>query len=268
MVFIQFKHIRIVQNNIGNGITEPKIASDDNNTQLIIKTYHGPEGERVLFNEYLCYRLAILVDIPMPESGICLIDKDTIIYNDCVNEKQYGYGFYSTYVKSVPLMGTIIPLLNNKDVFYKLLLFDHIIFNADRNRGNLLVQYYKKDISLWVIDHSHVFINQAVWDANCLIRAMEEKDYYSTRILDDNSFIYEMFFQNMFVKKGDFERIKELFKNRITENRIVQYINDMPKEWLPPQKDMEALLRYILYRIDHIDDICITILNYVNRERG
>lgn len=128
--------------------------------------------------------------------------------------------------------------------------------------------FFATPISLWVIDHSHVFINQAVWDANCLVRAIEEKDYYSTRILDDNSFIYEMFFQNMFVKKGDFEKIKELFKNRIMENRIVQYIKDMPKEWLPPQKDIEALLRYILYRIDHLDDICITILDYVNRERG
>lgn len=85
-------------------------------------------------------------------------------------------------------------MMQNKEDFIKILLFDHLIFNTDRNPGNLLVQYYKKNITLQVIDHSHVFINQAIWDANCLHRAMEEKDYFSTRILEDNNYLYDMFF--------------------------------------------------------------------------
>lgn len=74
MTAIRFEHIKTVQHNIGNGITEPKLGMTDDNTPVIIKTYNGPEGSLVLFNEYFCYRLAILLDIPMPVSGICTID--------------------------------------------------------------------------------------------------------------------------------------------------------------------------------------------------
>ena len=265
MIAIRFEHIKTVQHNIGNGITEPKLAEIDGNILVIVKTYNGPEGTLVLFNEYFCYRLAILLDIPMPISGVCLIDQNTLVYNDCITSKQYGYGFYSTYLnKSVILMDTIIPLMKNKEIFYQVLLFDHIIFNPDRNPGNLLVQYYKNNIMLYVIDHSHVFINQAIWDANCLKRAMVEKDYFSTRVMDDNKILYSMFFQNMSIKKEHFSDIKKIFRDRITKKALYDILSDVPQEWLPLSKDTDTLIEYLLYRVEHIDDICITILNYLN----
>ena len=41
------------------GSTEPKFAILDDDTQVVVKLYNGPEGNLVLFNEYLCYRMAI-----------------------------------------------------------------------------------------------------------------------------------------------------------------------------------------------------------------
>lgn len=266
MVIIRFEHIKTVQHNIENGITEPKLAITDDNTSVIVKTINGPEGNRVLFNEYYCYRMAILLEIPMPESGICLIDNTTEILNECVNDNQYGYGFYSTYInKAVPLVETIISKIKNRDDFYKIVLFDHIIFNPDRNAGNLLVQYYKKNILLKVIDHSHVFVNQAIWDANCLELAMKEKDYFSTRVLEENKYLYNMFFHNMKPSSGEFSEIKERFCTKISEGLLRSIIADMPKEWISSDKDVDALIKYTLYRIEHIDDICITILNYLDK---
>lgn len=266
MVIIRFEHIKTVQHNIENGITEPKLAITDDNTSVIVKTINGPEGNRVLFNEYYCYRMAILLEIPMPESGICLIDNTTEILNECVNDNQYGYGFYSTYInKAVPLVETIISKIKNRDDFYKIVLFDHIIFNPDRNAGNLLVQYYKKNILLKVIDHSHVFVNQAIWDANCLEMAMKEKDYFSTRVLEENKYLYNMFFHNMKPSNNDFSVIKESICTKLSEELLRSIILDMPKEWIPSDKDVDTLIRYILYRIEHIDDICITILNYLDK---
>lgn len=266
VIAIRFEHIKVVQHNIGNGITEPKLAMTDDNTLVIVKTYNGPEGPLVLFNEYLCYRLAVLLDIPMPVSGICLIDEDTTIYNECVDKNQFGYGFYSTYLnKCLPLVDTIISLMKNKEVFYKILLFDHIIFNSDRNPGNLLVQYYKNNITLQVIDHSHVFINQAIWDASCLIRAIDEKDYFSMRVLEENDYLYSMFFHTMKVNEHSFTDLKIIFKNKVTEKVLRNFITEMPSEWLPPSKDIDALICYILYRIEHLEDICITILKYLNK---
>lgn len=266
MNVIQFKHIKVVQQNFTNGITEPKLAMTDDNTLVVVKTYNGPEGSLVLFNEYFCYRLAVLIGLPMPNSGVCLIDDNTVIYNDCVTKNQYGYGFFSTYLNKVTQLNeSIISMIKNKHVFYKILLFDHIIFNPDRNPGNLLVQYYKNNILLWVIDHSHVFINQAIWDAGCLDRAINEKDYFSTRILEDNSYLYEMFFQNISICENSFSSIKTDFRNKITETVLRSFISEIPHEWLPPQKDLDALVKYILYRIEHIDDICITILKHLNK---
>lgn len=87
MAAIQLEHIRTVQHNMGNGITELKLAMTDDNIPVIIKTLNGPEGSLVLFNEYVCYRMAMLLNITMTVSVICLIDQDTVIYNDCVNSK-------------------------------------------------------------------------------------------------------------------------------------------------------------------------------------
>lgn len=177
---------------------------------------------------------------------------------------QYGYGFYSTYLnKAATLVDTIIPLMKNKDVFYKLLLFDHIIFNTDRNPGNLLVQYYKSNVTLQVIDHSHVFINQAIWDANCLKRAIGEKDYFSTKVLDDNTYLYSMFYRSMPVSAENFKDLTVNFRSKITESVLRNTIADIPQEWLPSSRDIDALIEYLLYRINHLDDICVTIINHL-----
>lgn len=264
VLIIHPEHIKTVQHTIENGITQPKLGMTDNNIPVVIKTFNGPEGSLVLFNEYLCYRLAILLDIPMPVSGVCIIDQNTLIYNDCVAPGQYGYGFYSTYLsKALPLVETIITLMKNKEVFFKILLFDHIIFNADRNAGNLLVQYYKKNVILQVIDHSHVFRNGAIWNESCLRRFMDERDYLSTEVLESNEYLYSMFYHNMSVSQSALDALKVKFSDTVTAPILYHIISDIPTEWCPTDADIAALIEYLLYRVQHIDEICAAILNYL-----
>lgn len=263
---INIMHIKTVQHTLGNGITKPKFSITEDNIPVVIKEFNGSEGNLVLFNEYFCYRLAILLEIDMPISGICLVDSDTEIMNEDFSKKNYGYGFYSTYLHKVaPLVDTIIPTMKNLNDFFKILLFDHIIFNTDRNPGNLLVQYYKNNITLKVIDHTHVFINQAIWDKDCLRRGMEEKDYYSTKILEYNNYLYSMFFNNLKFKIQNIQNEVNSFKDKITYDIMRDIINDIPKEWLPKECDINKLLEYILYRVDHLEDICITIRKYLDQ---
>lgn len=264
MYDIQIEHLKIVQNNIGNGITEPKLASLDDDTLVVVKLFNGPEGSLVLFNEYFCYRLAILLGLDMPVSGICLLDSATIIYNDCVLSDHMGYAFYSTYIKKAVIPNeAIIGQIKNKEDFYKLLLFDHIIFNKDRNPGNLLVQYYKKNIVFKVIDHSHVFVNEAIWDRNCLKMAREDQDYRSTHILENNEYMYSMFFHNLAIDKAHLECFKELFQKKVSADNMRRIIDDIPSEWMPKPDDVEELLIYLCYRVKHFDDICETIVNFI-----
>lgn len=246
------------------GSTEPKFAILDDDTQVVVKLYNGPEGNLVLFNEYLCYRMAILLDIPMPKSGVCILDESSEIQDEKIaSSKNFGKAFYSEYMPKVTkLLPHIIGKIKNKEDFVKVILFDHIIFNTDRNAGNLLVKFYKNDISLKVIDHTHVFINQALWDANCLKRAMSENDLTDTKILDCNAYLYEMFFQNFSITKDMLEGESLLFKNKINRDTIKRLINCAPDEWKPKQKDLDALVDYILYRVSNLDIIISRIMTY------
>lgn len=267
MIFINEPKISQLCYNMNLGSTEPKFAILEDGTQVVTKLFNGPEGNLVLFNEYLCYRLAILLDIPMPRAGVCILDNTSEIQDEeLATSNNYGKAFFSEYMPKVTkLLPTIISKMRNKEDFVKILLFDHIIFNTDRNPGNLLVRFCKNDISLKVIDHTHVFINQTFWDASCLKRAMEENDLLDTKVLEYNSYLYGMFFHNFSVTKEMLEKESLVFKSRINRDIIIGIIDIIPEEWKPKQKDIDELINYILYRVDNLDVIISTILTYNNR---
>lgn len=139
------------------------------------------------------------------------------------------------------------------------------IFNTDRNPGNLLVRFYKDDISLKVIDHTHVFVNQSIWDASCLRQAIDENDLLETKVLEYNDYLYEMFFRNFSITKEMLEKESIVFKNRINRDIIIELINQIPEEWKPNLNDIEGLVNYILYRVDNLDVIISTIITYNNK---
>lgn len=253
--------------NMSLGTTEPKFAILEDGTQVITKIYNGPEGNLILFNEYFCYRLAILLDIPMPRSGVCILDSSSEIQDKTLADSHnYGKAFFSEYMPKVTkLLPSIIGKIRNKEIFVKVLLFDHIIFNTDRNPGNLLVKFSKNDITLKVIDHTHVFINQAIWDLNCLKNAMDENDLLNTKVLEYNSYLYNMFFQNISITKEKLEKEGLLFKSKIKHDTILELIGCVPNEWKPKQNDLDELVKYILYRVDNIDVIISTIMAFYDR---
>ena len=267
MAIIKEHRISQLCYDIGLGSTEPKFAILDDGTQVVTKLMNGPEGNLVLFNEYLCYRMALLLDIPMPESGICILDGMSEIQEDgLADETNYGRAFYSKYMPKVTkLVSSIVGRIKNKEDFIKILLFDHIIFNTDRNSGNLLVRFYKGDISLKVIDHTHAFVNQSFWDAICLKRAMQENDLLDTKVLEYNEYLYEMFFHNFSVTKEMLESQSLVFKSKISRDIITELIETTPKEWRPNQNDINALVDYIMYRVENLDVIISTIMTYITK---
>ena len=53
------------------------------------------------------------------------------------------------------------------------------------------------------------------------------------------------------------------FKNKINCDIIKKYIKECPQEWRPTQENENMLIEYLMYRINHIDVIIATILNYI-----
>ena len=92
------------------GSTEPKFAILEDGTQVVTKLFNGPEGNLVLFNEYLCYRLAILLDIPMPRAGVCILDNTSEIQDEeLATSNNYGKAFFQN--KCQRLQNCFLPLL-------------------------------------------------------------------------------------------------------------------------------------------------------------
>lgn len=95
MIFINEPKISQLCYNMNLGSTDPKFAILEDGTQVVTKLYNGPEGNLVLFNEYLCYRLAILLDIPMPRSGVCILDSSSEIQDaELATSHNYGKAFF------------------------------------------------------------------------------------------------------------------------------------------------------------------------------
>jgi hypothetical protein len=201
----------------------------------------------------------------MPHSGICIFDEKTEIQDEGIADAgNFGKAFFSEYMPKVTkLVPAIVGKIKNKEDFIKIILFDHVVFNTDRNAGNLLVSFCKDDISLKVIDHTHVFINQTLWDANCLKCAMEENDLLETKVLEYNEYLYEMFFHHISITREILESESLVFKNKINRDIILELVGSVPDEWKPKQEDIVALVEYIMYRIDNLDAIISTIMTYI-----
>ncbi len=263
------KHIASIQGSINNGITDPKEASSDDLELLIIKVHNNPEGDIVIFNEYYFYKLATLVSLPMPESGIGKVDDKTIIHSNCITSDNYGYCFYSKLLpKAFPIKSIMVPKLVNLSDFYKILLFDHLIFNTDRNIGNLLLQYTKDGLKLYAIDHTHVLVGQSLWSDSTLKQGIEKHDYYSLEVINKNMPQYKKFLNQMNIDCQNFNDLKVMFQKKITENSLRRILDDIPQVLLPSSKNIEAMIQYIMYRLTNLDKICETITKFMSKRKG
>ena len=262
-MIIIYHHLEVADYILTNGCTNPVRSKLDNNKTVITKLFNNEQGNLTLVNEYICYKLALALQLPVSKSGICICDAQTLDLNNCISPSNYGPCFYSTYVgKSTPLKAGIVRLLSNIDIFYKLLLFDHIIYNKDRNIFNLLTTYTKTDISFRLIDHSHVFKNETLWDSNCFKYGMQDFDINDTDILLSNQPMYTMFLQSMSFEKVKLWNAKDIFIKTINEKMLLEIIEELPTEWDLKKENSDALIEYLLYRVYYIENICDVICSY------
>ena len=263
-VKISVKHVNCIENMFGNGVTEPLLCILDNDKRAVVKVFNNCQGNLTLVNEYICYNLARALGLPMPHSGICKCDENTVDSCNYINENNYGYGFYSTYLeKNTLLKQGIMKYISNIDIFLKVVIFDHLIYNTDRNIGNLLVEYRKNNILVSVIDHSHVFKNQTIWDYNCFSIGMEENDYVDNNIMIRNEQLYKMFYTTKCITYEDLISCANQMKPILTEKLLEEIMLQIPIEWNVSSTNLIALKNYILYRLSHLDQICQVIIDNI-----
>lgn len=246
------------------GVTEPYIATlseGEKHFTAFIKLKNNPEGHRCLINELISYRLASSLGVLMPSCGVATINdetKDNTYKADISNN--LGNCFFSSQIEmAFTLHERIMKYIENKEIYEKIIMFDHLIYNSDRNMGNLLVRGKIGGKVLYVIDHTHVFKNQSIWDANCLLRGIKELDYNDDTIIESNV-VYDLFAKDKCITKATLLAVAIDFKKKCTTELLDSVLKDLPKDWLIDNEDFCALKEYLLYRADHLPQMCEMII--------
>lgn len=249
---------------VGTGICEPFYAKIED-VNIVLKTYNNVESNRVLANELICFKLAKELSLPIPEAGVCVVDQSTIIDNVYFNHQCFGLGFYSTRInkvtKAVLTPKIIQNFISNKEDIYRVILFDHLICNKDRHKGNFLLNIGKEK-RLYIIDHSHAFSLGAVWDEFQLQRLIEEKDHQEKEVLLKNKEGYKAFFESLTMDLEILSDITSEFKTKLSYERLQLIVYSIPDEWGISNNEKDKLIEYLLYRLNKLKDMCINIADH------
>ncbi len=265
--FLKVEILNVIQCHkvAGKGVTNPCYVTLDNGTNVYIKYPNNPEGDLVLLNEWISASIGKLVNINIPNFGLCYLNKGVISKIDFLKESNTGLCFYSEEVRDVfPLTtpGIFRKFITCGSEFIKLLLFDHIIYNKDRNRGNLLLTGYRNNKRIFVIDQSHVFKNETIWDRYTFLQGTESCDFLDKEILESNQGTYQFYSESVTINRVDLLEEVNLFKSALTKEAIRDIFKSIPEEFKLASANLPELENYLNYRIEHINQIQGIIYDY------
>lgn len=253
-----------IQGVLAKGTTEPVRCRLENGLNVVVKYMRNRFGQQVLVNELIGSSIADLLGVTVPEYGICNLSEE-VIFNTNENEEisiqNAGLAFFTKdYSSSTPLVRSMLALAENKET-EKIILFDHIVNNADRHDGNLILDI-KKSVTLYVIDNSHIVARNIEDTLDILQAELEEESIFSNRILEKNKDVYELlctgigYSEERMLKEA--ERIKEI----LTSTKILEIKNTIPEIWTNFVGDdrINIIFEIINKRIFSICDIAEMII--------
>lgn len=243
-----------VQNKLGNGSTIPYVVWCNDGNRYVVKFPGNPQGTKSLTNEYIASRMAKLLGLPIMDFSLIKVKKEN--YSDDMKQEMdsiSGTAFGTIYddkLLTVLNPDEIIKSSNRNDAI-KILIFDMVMGNYDRNQGNLMVNSSTKKIIM--IDHTHIFGLGTIWDQYQLPRYIDmpfeiEKlhPYNYTNLIE--SINYNTEFYNVL---KDFCHLVKT----ISVSDIMSIMEDIPNDWHINNKEKELLTQYIITRFGRINEI-------------
>lgn len=241
-----------VERELKLGATKPYIVKCSDGNRYVAKFPGNPDKYKVLINEFVCAKLAKLLKLPIPNFELATIDNIEKYHLEDI-EPINGTAFCSYFVdKAANLPGYyVLTKVSNKYDSIKILIFDVLVGNNDRNPGNLLINL--KNNSLLIIDHSHVFIHEALWNSRNL------SELIGARI--DLSKMNKFNFDNLSSCLNDQSYKSEITKfiksiKQLKEFQIIDIIDSIPKDWSISKEEKKSLKDFLMDRISRIDEIC------------
>ena len=75
-----------------------------------------------------------------------------------------------------------------------------------------------------------------------------------------NNAIYDYFAKDRTITRCSLLSVAEEFQRKCTEESIDLVLKDLPKDWLISNEEIEVLKKYILYRAQHLKQMCEMIV--------
>ncbi len=223
--------------------------------RVVVKFAENIQGPRGLVNEYVAFEIAKILDLPTPECFFIKIPTDSALTITTHDEKRVlkkGIAFGSEYIDDATAIYNekFIADSSNKNCMFLIILFDHLLYNVDRNSNLANTLYQSTTKRLFIIDHERIFGLGNIWDIHsCKKGAYQEFQIESF----DGDGLYGMINRNVNLANqvnNAVNKIKEI-KNEDLEKIIA----NIPDEWGCDIDERQALLEYIKVRISRIDEL-------------
>lgn len=238
---------------MGNGITNPLLMQTKDG-YYIVKINGTDHGTKILINELVCFNLALLLDIPMPQAALIQIDQEILNLNPKLQNlgTKPGLHFGSKLITKtqVPIQAPLLNLVVNKEDIPSIILFDQIIYNNDRteNPGNLMIDLKQK--KLLAVDHSHPFKLGTLWN-EIELKKIHEEPLCLVRDFHGRNYKLLLKYVN---GRNPFNKILHKIST-ISQADIELCFKQIPEEWELEKCDKDALNDFIWYRINNINDL-------------
>lgn len=243
---------------IGIGTTEPFIAKGEDGNDYVTKVYdveYQSYGAKHLINEYISYKIAKRLGLPIPPAKLLQIPDEFENNTDRPLISKLGFG--SKYINKAQssLNEVLMEHIVNKHHFADILFFDQFLLNNDRaeNDGNLLVDM--KERKIFMIDHTHILFDNLSWTEKTI-----RENFDTWLVRNFNGHIYKLLLKYI-NGHSPFHRIISNIKSELTTEFIQSVVDTIPNEWDIKTNEKTALIDFLEHKIQHILRVAEEIQN-------
>jgi hypothetical protein len=249
--------------NVGVGVTSPQLFRADDKKVYVVKLQNNRVSSKVLANEFLAAKFGEIMDLCFPASDIINITEKTVQENRQLLELGVisGRHFASRFLNRAKYVGK-----NNLDKAVNIvemagvILFDHLFHNSDRNsnRKNLLLRQEAAGYKIYAIDNSHLF-ESGSWTLGSLNSLRSKINIYYRDC-------YGLLLRKCLSPQDFLPYLEKI--TQLTDEHIVNLVQEIPNEWLPEKSERQELIHYIKLRRDMVDKIREKLCNHIPEARG
>ena len=248
-----------INKKLGNGCTVPYVVWCNDGKKYVVKFPGNPNGDKALINEYISSKLCEYLNLPIMEFKLISVKKENYTENmdqDIMPIEGTAFGtIYDDDLLTVLNSGELQKASNCYDSI-KILIFDLLIGNYDRNKGNLMINPKSKKVIM--IDHTHIFNIGVIWDCYQLERLEKEPfDISNLNKFNYNNIINSIVYNEQFY----FELNEFVIKvKNISRSYVEKILKELPNDWIISDKEKESIINFIINRFKRINEI-LELLN-------